>query len=208
MSDDRVDEVKKNILSPSQWVRILYMVFYAVACWVLLFVILSQGKGERSEAEPVPVQTVSATPGMAADAAPGPQMQFLTIETQPEEAHVRVNGVSQGLSPVRIEVAAGATLHVQAEKAGYASVESQVEIAKGQERMELSLSVFDAGAAEPETKKKSVSGARGRPRTPLTAVPMPPKPVSDAPKKPVEKPVEKPKEPRKVTKPFDPLDGR
>ena len=39
MSDDRVDEVKKNILSPSQWVRILYMVFYAVACWVLLFVI-------------------------------------------------------------------------------------------------------------------------------------------------------------------------
>ena len=39
MSDDRVDEVKKNILSPSQWVRILYMVFYAVACWVLLFVV-------------------------------------------------------------------------------------------------------------------------------------------------------------------------
>jgi len=39
MNDDRVDEVKKNILSPSQWVRILYMVFYAVACWVLLFVI-------------------------------------------------------------------------------------------------------------------------------------------------------------------------
>lgn len=39
MSDDRVEEVKKNILSPSQWVRILYMAFYAVACWVLLFVL-------------------------------------------------------------------------------------------------------------------------------------------------------------------------
>ena len=39
MSDDRVEEVKKNILSPSQWVRILYMVFYAVACWVSLIVL-------------------------------------------------------------------------------------------------------------------------------------------------------------------------
>ena len=39
MSDDRVEEVKKNILSPSQWVRIFYMAFYAVACWVLLFVL-------------------------------------------------------------------------------------------------------------------------------------------------------------------------
>ena len=39
MTDDRVEEVKKNILSPSQWVRILYMVFYAVACWVSLIVL-------------------------------------------------------------------------------------------------------------------------------------------------------------------------
>ena len=39
MSDDRTEEIKKNILSPSQWVRILYMAFYAVACWVLLFVL-------------------------------------------------------------------------------------------------------------------------------------------------------------------------
>jgi len=39
MTDDRVEEVKKNILSPSQWVRILYMVFYAVACWVTLIVL-------------------------------------------------------------------------------------------------------------------------------------------------------------------------
>ncbi len=39
MTDDRVEEVKKNILSPSQWVRILYMVFYAVACWVTLVVL-------------------------------------------------------------------------------------------------------------------------------------------------------------------------
>ena len=39
MTDDRVEEVKKNILSPSQWARILYMVFYAVACWVSLIVL-------------------------------------------------------------------------------------------------------------------------------------------------------------------------
>ena len=40
MSDDRVEEVKKNILSPSQWVRILYMAFYAVVCWVLSIVLI------------------------------------------------------------------------------------------------------------------------------------------------------------------------
>lgn len=39
MSDDKAEEIKKNILSPYQWVRILYMAFYAVACWVLLFVL-------------------------------------------------------------------------------------------------------------------------------------------------------------------------
>lgn len=39
MSDDRAEEIKKNILSPSQWIRILYMAFYAVACWVVLFVL-------------------------------------------------------------------------------------------------------------------------------------------------------------------------
>lgn len=39
MSDDRTEEIKKNILAPNQWIRILYMVFYAVACWMLLFVL-------------------------------------------------------------------------------------------------------------------------------------------------------------------------
>ena len=39
MSDDKAEELKKNILSPYQWVRILYMAFYAVACWVLLLVL-------------------------------------------------------------------------------------------------------------------------------------------------------------------------
>jgi len=39
MSDDRTEEIKKNILSADQWIRILYMVFYAVACWMLLFVL-------------------------------------------------------------------------------------------------------------------------------------------------------------------------
>ncbi len=39
MSDDKAEELKKNILSPYQWIRILYMVFYAVACWVLLIVL-------------------------------------------------------------------------------------------------------------------------------------------------------------------------
>ncbi|MEX2365777.1 MAG: DUF4389 domain-containing protein, partial [Pseudohongiellaceae bacterium] len=32
MSDD---DIKENILSPSQWLRILYMVFFAVVCWLL-----------------------------------------------------------------------------------------------------------------------------------------------------------------------------
>ena len=39
MSDDKTEEIKRNILSPAAWMRILYMVFYAVACWVLLFVL-------------------------------------------------------------------------------------------------------------------------------------------------------------------------
>lgn len=39
MSDDKTEEIKRNILSASQWFRILYMVFYAVACWVVLFVL-------------------------------------------------------------------------------------------------------------------------------------------------------------------------
>lgn len=39
MVNDKAEEVKRNILSPAAWVRILYMVFYAVACWVLLFVL-------------------------------------------------------------------------------------------------------------------------------------------------------------------------
>jgi hypothetical protein len=39
MSDDKAEELKRNILSPYQWIRILYMAFYAVACWVLLFVL-------------------------------------------------------------------------------------------------------------------------------------------------------------------------
>jgi len=39
MSDDKAEEIKRNILSPAQWIRILYMAFYAVACWVLLFVL-------------------------------------------------------------------------------------------------------------------------------------------------------------------------
>ena len=39
MSDEKTEEIKRNILSPSQWFRILYMVFYAVACWVVLFVL-------------------------------------------------------------------------------------------------------------------------------------------------------------------------
>ena len=39
MSDDRAEELKRNILSPSQWIRILYMVFYAIACWVLTIVL-------------------------------------------------------------------------------------------------------------------------------------------------------------------------
>lgn len=39
MSDDKAEELKRNILSPSQWVRILYMAFYAVACWVLTIII-------------------------------------------------------------------------------------------------------------------------------------------------------------------------
>jgi hypothetical protein len=39
MSDDKTEEIKRNILSPAAWLRILYMVFYAVACWVLLFVL-------------------------------------------------------------------------------------------------------------------------------------------------------------------------
>ena len=39
MSDDKTEEIKRNILSASQWVRILYMAFYAIACWVVLFVL-------------------------------------------------------------------------------------------------------------------------------------------------------------------------
>lgn len=39
MSDVKSEEIKKNILSPSQWTRILFMAFYAVACWVLTFVL-------------------------------------------------------------------------------------------------------------------------------------------------------------------------
>ena len=39
MSEDKTEEIKRNILSPSQWFRILYMAFYAVACWVVLFVL-------------------------------------------------------------------------------------------------------------------------------------------------------------------------
>ena len=39
MSDDKAEELKKNILSPSQWMRILYMAFYAVACWLLTIVL-------------------------------------------------------------------------------------------------------------------------------------------------------------------------
>ena len=40
MSDDKTEEIKRNILSASQWVRILYMAFYAIACWVVLVVVL------------------------------------------------------------------------------------------------------------------------------------------------------------------------
>jgi hypothetical protein len=39
MSDDKAEEIKKNILSPSQWIRILYMAFYAIACWALVFIL-------------------------------------------------------------------------------------------------------------------------------------------------------------------------
>lgn len=46
MSDDKTEEIKKNILSASQWTRILFMAFYAVACWVLSialsFIIVAQ----------------------------------------------------------------------------------------------------------------------------------------------------------------------
>ena len=35
MSDDRAEELKKNILSPSQWARILFMIIYGLVCWVL-----------------------------------------------------------------------------------------------------------------------------------------------------------------------------
>lgn len=39
MSNDKAEEIKRNILSPSQWVRILFMAVYAVAWWILTFVI-------------------------------------------------------------------------------------------------------------------------------------------------------------------------
>ncbi len=38
MNDVRTEELKRNILSLSQWIRILYMVFYAIACWVLTII--------------------------------------------------------------------------------------------------------------------------------------------------------------------------
>ena len=39
MSNDTTEEIKRNILSPSQWVRILFMLLYGVVCWLLTFVI-------------------------------------------------------------------------------------------------------------------------------------------------------------------------
>jgi len=39
MQDDRAEELKQNILSPKQWIRILYMAFYAVTCWLLTIVL-------------------------------------------------------------------------------------------------------------------------------------------------------------------------
>ncbi len=39
MNDVRTEELKRNILSLSQWIRILYMVFYAIACWVLTIIL-------------------------------------------------------------------------------------------------------------------------------------------------------------------------
>lgn len=39
MNDVRTEELKRNILSLSQWIRILYMVFYAIACWLITIVL-------------------------------------------------------------------------------------------------------------------------------------------------------------------------
>jgi len=39
MNDVRTEELKRNILSLSQWVRILYMVFYAIACWLITIIL-------------------------------------------------------------------------------------------------------------------------------------------------------------------------
>ena len=39
MSDDRTEELKRNILSPAAWFRIVFMIVYGVLCWLLTFVI-------------------------------------------------------------------------------------------------------------------------------------------------------------------------
>ena len=39
MNDVRTEELKRNILSLSQWIRILHMVFYAIACWLITIVL-------------------------------------------------------------------------------------------------------------------------------------------------------------------------
>lgn len=40
MSDDRAEEIKKNILSPSQWTRIIFMAIYGVAWWIVTIVLV------------------------------------------------------------------------------------------------------------------------------------------------------------------------
>jgi hypothetical protein len=40
MSDDRAEEIKKNILSPSQWTRIIFMAVYGVAWWIVTIVLV------------------------------------------------------------------------------------------------------------------------------------------------------------------------
>jgi len=41
MSDDKTEEIKKNILSPSQWTRILFMVLYGLAWWLVTMLLIA-----------------------------------------------------------------------------------------------------------------------------------------------------------------------
>ncbi len=96
---------------------------------------------------PTPTTDVKAGVAPAEPVAPV-RPGMLSVVTTPPGASVRLDGRKKGETPLKLEVPAGQSVHLQLEKTGFAALEQDATVAAGEEQtLELKLSASPHRAA-------------------------------------------------------------